>query len=345
MQSREVERAGLGSVLDVDEGESLPDGTRLAFGEDVVFTSETLQALVDRAGSGVCRGAVKAGTALHAFAQPFCDGSATDEDLPLPLWAGDLGGKASDALDDEGELAAICDEEDAREIRTAPWGAPPHRLRVPAGRRLGGRFAHWLHVLNLNQAFLEYERARVGAGDKENALLGAADVHPTALVEGSIVADGAAVEHSATVLRSYIGEGVRIADHAVIVDCVIGEGCHTLVDTHFRRVIAYPGSTLSNLGSEDLVLGREVFITTGVAFFQGAPGEDVTIDGVDARRPCVGGAVGDKAVLGARALFARGVAVPSGTVIVMRPDEGLSKLDERGLSRAHMQLGDPSRDA
>ncbi|MFZ9890044.1 MAG: hypothetical protein ACO3JL_21310, partial [Myxococcota bacterium] len=147
------------------------------------------------------------------------------------------------------------------------------------------------------------------------------------------------------VMRSFLGEGVHVADHAVIADCVIGPGSHTLVDTHLRRVVAMGGSTLSNLGTSDLLLGREVFLTTGVAFFGGEPSRTVVVEGADTHRPVLGGCVGHKVTLGARALFAAGVAVPSGTVVVGRPDEAAQKLDERGLLRAHMRFGDPTSDA
>lgn len=343
-QAREAQRAGL-KLVDVAAGEVAHDETVAACSHDAVFTAETLAALVEegRRRGALLRAAIRAGTPLHAFAAPFIGASGAD--LPLPLVAGPLGGRSvRETIFDEAELFPLCDEEESEDVRVAPYGPPPHLLRVPKVERLGGRLAHWLHLLNLNQALLVTERARRGALAGGVAIDGDVQAHPTALVEGSILKGGVEIEHSATVIGSYLGEGVRVGDHAVIVGCVIGKGCHTLVDTHLRRVVALPGSTLSNLGTSDLLLGREVFLTTGVAFFEDGPAKNAVIDGEDARRPLVSGAIGNRCVLGARALFAAGVALPSGTIVVMRPDEGLAKLDERGLRRAQMQIGDPAVD-
>lgn len=347
-QDRELYRAGLEKAEDVRPGEPLPKGTRLVFSADAVFTAATVRALLDEAKGGVRRAAVKRGTALFDFVQPLQDETSAKEDLPCPLWAGPLDDVAADERASalaEAPLAVVCDEDGCVEHRVPPAGPPPHVLRVPKVTRLAGRLRHWLHLLNLNHAVLVAERERLGAVEGKNVLEGDAALHPHALVEDSLLSPGVVVEHGATVLRSFLGEGVRVADHAVLADCIIGPGCHTLVDTHMRRVVALGGSTLSNLGTEDLLLGREVFITTGVAFFGHAPGGTVFVDGQDTRRPVLGGCVGNRVTLGARSLFAAGVAVPSGALIVGRPDDALMKLDERGLARAGTHLGNPRRDA
>jgi carbonic anhydrase/acetyltransferase-like protein (isoleucine patch superfamily) len=344
-QERQVQEAGA-ELVEVRASDPLPAGTRAVFTADACFSAAALSALLQGARSGVVQAATPPGTPLFDFVQPL-SGQPADRPYRAPVWAGDLQGvgTTADGPAIEAEALEVCDEVDHFEVRVAPGGPPPHVLRVPRVERLAARVSHWLHVLNLNQALLASERRARGLLASDNALADDAEVHPTALVEGSILAAGAAVEHHASVLGSYIGEGVRVADHAVLVDCVIGAGCHTLVDTHLRRVIAFGGSTLSNLHSEDLLLGREVFITTGVSFFGSTPGRSAVVDGEDTRRPVLGGCAGHKCVLGARALFGGGVAVPAGTVIVMRPDEGIVKMTEAGLARAHTIFGDPTRDA
>ena len=61
-------------------------------------------------------------------------------------------------------------------------------------------------------------------------------------------------------------------------------------------------------------------------------------------RPVVGCAIGDGALMGARALLQAGLAIPPGTIVVMRPDDGLSRLDDVGLARAGMRWGDRQKD-
>jgi hypothetical protein len=127
-------------------------------------------------------------------------------------------------------------------------------------------------------------------------------------------------------------------------DCVLGPETRTLVDTSLRRVVAFGDSTLSNLAMADALFGKGVFLTTGVSFFAREPGVDVEVEGVDTRRAVLGGAVGARAILGARALLVSGSAVPPGALVVARPEEALAKLDDKALERASMQHGDRTRD-
>lgn len=346
-QKTESERAGFHWV---EQAASipLPAGTRAVCGANVVFRAETLLALVDAAqnAGAPCRAGVPMGTALWDFVSPCRQGSREDADAAgFALVAGELEGQLPDEhFFASSRMVPLCDETGFEEVRVPPQGAPPHTLRVPQVKRLLGEIGHWLHLLNLNQALLHTVRAEKGAFGSQNAIEGNVRAHPSALVEGSILSDGVEIEQSASVLGSFLGRDVKIGDHAIFQGCVIGAGCHTLVDTHMRRVVALPGSTLSNLGVEDLLIGREVFLTTAVAFFGNGPGKNVVIEGADSNRAALSGAIGNRCVLGARALFQAGLTVPSGTVIVMRPEEGLSKVDEKGLQRASMLLGNHQQD-
>lgn len=308
---------------------------RVWFEADAVFTAATLRALLKSARSGVTQAAVAPGTALFDFVAPFVhDGPGP---MPLPLWAAP---RSTTPVTQGVGLAAICDEPEHVAIRVAPYGPAPHLLRVPDVERFGGVLRHWLHALNINQALLETERRRQGANGPNSVIGARPELAPNGLVEASILGDDCVVEAEASVLHSYLGDGVRVSAHAVVERCVIGSGCHTLIDTHLRRVVAHRGSTLSNVGLYDVLLGAEIFITTGVAFFGGRPGRAVILDGVDTRRPVLGGAVGPRSILGARALFDEGIAVPPHTVIVGRPDEAASGTTPDKLARARMRQGD-----
>jgi carbonic anhydrase/acetyltransferase-like protein (isoleucine patch superfamily) len=307
---------------------------RLWFEADAVFTGPTLRALLKAARSGVVQAAVAPHTALFDFVAPFVHDAPGP--MPLPLWAAP---RPTTPVREDVGLATVCDENTLRPVRVAPYGPAPHLLRIPDVDRFGGVLRHWLHALNINQALLETERRRQGAIGPNSVIGARCELAPNGLVEASILGDDCVVEPQASVMNSYLGDGVRISGHAVIERCVIGSGCHTLIDTHLRRVVAHGGSTLSNVGLYDVLLGAEIFITTGVAFFGGRPGRLVTLDGVDTRRPVLGGAVGPRSTLGARALFDEGIAVPAGTVIVGRPDEAASGTTPEKLARAGMLQG------
>lgn len=342
----EAARAGF-ALVDVEGDAPVPADAVALVDDAALFSAETLTALVDAAREGPLRAAVARVTALFARMSPFAPGRAptSEGDLPFALVAGPQGSLTRAHLDDGAlPLRAICDDDGVRRESCAPLGPAPCEIAIPDVARVGGTLAHWLHVLEANLAFLHTLRRRAGALGALNVREPKAKVHGHALVEGTILGAGCEIEAGASVIDSFIGPGVKIAAHSVVVGSVIGEGCHTLIDTHLRRVVAFPGSTLSNVGTSDALFGRDMFITTGVQFFSGEPGRTVVVDGVDTGRASLSGAVGHKAILGARALFAAGVSVPSGSVIVMRPDEGVTKLDDAGLARASMMRGDLSRD-
>lgn len=248
----------------------------------------------------------------------------------------------------------VADEMDALPYSVVPYGPAPQKLLIPNGKKLAMSLQHWLHILDVNLLAAAYifrkmhlpdGLAQNTRGRKHDNRLGEdVNIHPTAFVSGSILEDDVVVEPSASVINCYIGKGSRIADHCVLVGCVIGENCNTLVDTHLRRVVAFSNSTLSNLSLEDVLIGSDAFITTAMAFFAENYHSNATIDGVDSGRPVIGGCVGTGAVLGARALLAAGIAIPAGTTVVGRPDEALSKIDDKNLAIAQMQWGDRQTD-
>jgi carbonic anhydrase/acetyltransferase-like protein (isoleucine patch superfamily) len=277
--------------------------------------------------------------------------SPREDDLRLPLWAGPLAGESAkldvDPVDafPGAAVVAVCDEDSADVVRVPPYGRAPHTLALPRVAKLGGRLRHWVDVLELSLAAKESARVRLGLVDGKNDIRGKVDIHPTATVIGSILEDGVRLEQHASVIDSYVGTGALVADHSVIHSCVVGERCRTLVDTSLRRCVAMEDSTLSNLGMSDVILGKHVFLTMSVATFGPDPGSDVVVDGIDTHRAVLGGAVGSRCVLGSRALWRAGVALPPGILVVARPGEAVAKLDDAGLARAASMRGDRTKNA
>ncbi|MCP4499795.1 MAG: hypothetical protein GY822_07515 [Deltaproteobacteria bacterium] len=372
------------TLVEVDEGQPFPEDVDVAIAENVFVNEAAFEKIVRSVDEtlGIRQLALSPNTALFRFLNPFnggsraaltstefsdiepadTDGSASPQ--PICFFSGKLAG-LTPRRQDEKESSywhlyqdgsgskneevhssfVFLDEKGTDSVRVPPYGRPPHLLHLPANAAVAGTVHHWLHVLHLNLAELFAQRLARGATQGRNIFLGTVDVHPTAFVENSILEDGVEVEAGASVMNSWIGPHVKVADHAVLDRCVVDEHCHTLIDTHLRRVVAFSGSTLSNLGTEDLLLGRNIFITTAVAFFGGVPGKNVFVDGENTLRPCLGGVVGHGATLGARSLFEAGASVPSGLTVVGRPDDAIARFSEVGLARAHAVLGDPTEDA
>ncbi len=329
-------------VVELDAHESLPAGVVVVGRADVVVNAAALQALLDvaAAASHTVQAAVAPQTALFTASTRLLDVDAA-QPLRVPLWA-NVHGEVQCAGD--AALAVVADEAGQVDVDVRPYGPPPHVLSIADVRRVLGWPRHWLHLLDLSLAVL---RTTVGALPEQAQRRrdkAAPQIHPTARVVRSVLGNNVKVEAHVSIVDSVIGDDVLVGDHTVIHGSVIGAGCRTLVDTHLRRCVAMPGSTLSNLDMQDALLGREIFLTTGVAFFHDGPGRNVVVDGHDSGRAVLAGAVGKRALLGSRALFRCGVALPAGALVVARPEESLGKIDERGLARAHMRLGDRAID-
>lgn len=335
----------------VDVDGAIPPGVDVAFTANAVFSSATVAALRRAAAARgrVVQATIRAGTPLWRCATRLRPDIGVDvdvdddrdRDLPIPLWAGplarlepDRSGAAHAALGDV-ERVPVCDEDGAVAVRVPPYGKPPHVLEIPRVRRLGGEILHWLHALDLSLAALM--TSLTGRNQ-----LGDVDIHPSATVINSILEDGVRVEPHASVIDSYLGKDVLVADHSVVHSSVIGADCRTLVDTSLRRVVAMRGSTLSNLGFNDSIIGRDVFLTTSVGTFA-RPGADIVVEGRDTGRAVLGAAIGARCVLGSRALLAAGTALPPGILVVARPEEAATKLDDDGLARATMLRGDRTK--
>ncbi|MFH1810252.1 MAG: hypothetical protein ABIJ09_16010 [Pseudomonadota bacterium] len=202
-------------------------------------------------------------------------------------------------------------------------------LEIPRGQAVAARLTLWPQLLWLNQA-LAYARdpARERSG---NQIAGDARVHPTAHIEHSSIGPRTVIEAHATVHDSILGAECHLGDHSALTGCVLGDGCQTLAGSLLRRVVAFPGATLSSLGLDEVLVGRRSFLTTASIFFATRLGEnpEVEIDGseVDCGRPRLGGCVGHDVVLGARAIFEPARVIPNGATVVMRPEEGVARIE------------------
>ena len=324
-------------VVDIGADDAVPEGAVVVGDDDVVVNAAALAALLARASTTVVQAAVAPGTALFLASTRVLD---VDRAAPLrvPLWAGPS--LSSSSLSDAADLAVIADEAGHVVVDTRPYGPPPHQLVIADVQRLLGWPRHWLHVLDLSLAALQTSLPTFAMPVKRRRGPSSPQIHPTATVVRSRLGNNVKIEAHVSIVDSVIGDDVLVADHTVIHGSVIGDRCRTLVDTHLRRCVCLPGSTLSNLDMQDALLGREIFLTTGVAFFHDGPGRNVVVDGVDSGRAVLAGAIGRRAMLGSRALFRAGIALPAGALVVARPEESLGKMDERGLARAHMRIGD-----
>jgi carbonic anhydrase/acetyltransferase-like protein (isoleucine patch superfamily) len=319
---------------------SVPSGRRVVAAPYVAFNAALLQALDAAATTLPARlevvcSAMTEWTAPLGGAPNTADGKARAYDLFLT--APDAPGATLEELRARATPVRLTLPCAVEEIRTQGMGPAPHVSALPRSAALVAHVQRWPHLLWFGQMWPFAARAAaLPAGmllAGGNVVGNNVRVHPTALVERSVLQDGVEVDAHATVMDSVLGPGVRVADHTAVHHSVLGRECGTLADSFLRRVVALPGSTISNMDLREVLLGSNVFITAGVIFFTGQHGSNArcgqspeTLE--DSGHAELGGAVGHKCVLGARAIFEPGRALPGGVIIVMRPEEGVLNIPQ-----------------
>lgn len=218
-------------------------------------------------------------------------------------------------------------------------GPPPHHLDLPADGVLAAHLEHWVHLLwvgpllvpalALHRPGKRYRRR--GAGF--DSFLGEdADIHHRAFLEGAVIGEGAQVGADSTVRHSYVGPRSALADFTKVTCSVLGTETHTLADASFSSVVSLGEGTLANLLLRDTLLGKKVFLTSGVIFWNEAIHRTVRVSRngelIDTRRKNLGGCAGHGCVLGARTIVAPGRALPNRTTVVMRKEEGVRRIDD-----------------
>lgn len=217
-------------------------------------------------------------------------------------------------------------------------GPGPHHLDLPCSGLVAAHIEHWVHVLWLWPLLVPRLLARsepkapARHGSAANLVGAGAIVHPTAHVEGSIIGPGAEIGAFASVRNSYVGAGSRLSDFTKVTSSVLEARTHTLADATFSSMVSLGESTLASLLLRDTILGRQVFLTTGVIFWNEGHSETVKVlhrgEWRDTHRIALGGCAGHRASLGARTIVAPGRALPNGAVVVMRREEGVLRVED-----------------
>ncbi len=176
-------------------------------------------------------------------------------------------------------------------------------------------------------------------------------VHPSAVVEGSVLGDGVVVGPHAVILQSVIGDGCRIEQRAHVSQSTLGPRTFVSLNSSLQACCTFADADACANNLQACVLGSGVGLTSfarvldTVLDAQGRPGGEVRVRDGDRLRgvgelPC-GAAFGPGAFVGAGVTVAAGRAVPAGvriiagaTGVVRRPDAppGTWWVDDGGLA-------------
>lgn len=228
----------------------------------------------------------------------------------------------------------------------------PEALNVPAPRLVGAQVSSWADVLWLNLFGMAARvraipRAR-GIGMVTWAALRArslnpwriagrlvergrgCDVHPSAIVEASVLGAGVRIGPGAVVRGSVLAEGAEVEELALVVGSVIGKNAR--VQRQAMTKFCVLGERASNGGIIQLsVLGDGASIRGGSYLMDrkldGGLVSVVSADGtVSASGPLLGGALGPGASIGSGVWLAPGRAVPAGAIVTRSPQDVLVRV-------------------
>lgn len=241
------------------------------------------------------------------------------------------------------------DEELQTVSRPASMGGD---LRVPLARRPCIAVGHWLHLLAADRAAAALPLRTTAPWRLGLGLLGAVlrarstnkwavlaklsevgkgcDVHPTAVVEGSVLEAGVTVGPHARVLFSHVAAGATVMGRATVEGSSIGAGALVGQGSVVRFCVVYPGAAACMPIVQMSVLGRSA-ATTQATWAMDANFENnvkVMMDGElrDSGTPFLGCAIGHGARVGTGLWIAAGREIPGGSFLIRDPRQTVRRI-------------------
>lgn len=257
--------------------------------------------------------------------------------------------------DEEAVVVWVDPEEERHALELPRPFREPGRDEISLPRHPVMTVHHWVHVLWANQAAGAAEaRARprwqllfqvlwalartvlaLQWPDKwrilgrMNRIGRGCDIHPTAVVEGSTLADGVTVGPHARVLFSRLGEGATVMPGALVELSTLGARAAVAQYSAVRLCVLHDDAFCSQQMMQASVVGRDV-LTTVASYCIDLNLERtvrVPLDGAmhDTGTRFLGSAIGHRSVLGTGVWVASGRAIPNDTVLVKDPGEVLAR--------------------
>ena len=226
------------------------------------------------------------------------------------------------------------------QLSVASRSPQPGRMARPLTAFEGDRFVwavdHWSDLLVANLLALQARTGRI-----EGEVAATAEVHPTAVVEDSVVGPGATIGPFAVVRSSEVGAGCLVDDHASVRGSILGDGTvvqpqalvhgsavgpGTVVSfqTAVRGSVLFGHSTISAPVVARSVIGPDSFLARGVSLSASNLTDSPIAVRVGARSVATGShllgcAIGRGARIGNGITIPAGYTVPADTYLVERP--------------------------
>lgn len=156
------------------------------------------------------------------------------------------------------------------------------------------------------------------------------NIHPSAVIEASIIGDNVHIGANAVVRLAVVGKGAYISDQALIRVCNIGEGAYIANNNNIAFTIAYPGSFLISGPYQFSIFGQDCAVMHCIDCDTRLDGRSIRADVggdelIDTKQLYLGSCYGHRVRIGAGTISAPGSAVPNDLWI--NPDPALVMKD------------------
>ena len=149
-------------------------------------------------------------------------------------------------------------------------------------------------------------------------------IHPSAVVEFSVLGDGVSIGPHALVRGSILGDGVTVDSQANVNASVLGQGAKVGRQAHVNLCTLFPGAMVSaGDGHQASVFGEDSFVAWGATIMDLSFGSTIKVErnGPGSERSdtgvhFLGAAVGHRARIGHGVKIGYGVCVPNDAFIV-----------------------------
>lgn len=378
LQREALASAGVTSLERVRAADALPDAKGdpyLVLSDDLFFTRTLLADFVVQAQAG--DPAVPARLALP-------DGKLLRDSEPLQdLERGEQGGRPFAAFPMwlvrgaapgpalAGARPVVVDpREEVRAIEDVPRVfAENGRLEFALTSRVAMRIEHWVHLLRANQTAMLASLAELKDRPKivnavalawlllrafpptEARVMRAAvrrgrkvKIHPSAVVEASVLGDGVQIGAHALVRGSVLAAGATVAEGAAVEMSVLGEKARVTKNCLCNFNVLYPGAVLGYGIHQMSILGRDAFVSAQSILLDFKFEGEIHVEHrgriVSSGARFLGAAIGHGARVGAGVVIGQGRAVPSRASMVMDAARVAQKFSPAAVEGATLTVRD-----
>lgn len=327
----------------------LPGEELLVIRDDVIFSQRYLELFLKSARKG--QRAVSAGLGKCQFLTenlPLQEDTTETEDgvgfmmAYFPKGEGDL--------TESRPILCVPAEELLFPIRFPPQYFGTEVVQVPVCASRIMHVQHWIHIQRVNQAAMlgyhveQWQKhklwylGRVLLAHSVNKYKVMArlnrkgkkcDIHPSAIIEGSVIGNNVKIGAGAIVRLSVLADGVQIADSTHVELCLLSPGATVHKGGKLAFCTLYPNAVTAIELLHYSVLGERCILNTGSFVLDLNFKEEIKVMTSRGLQSCgsryIGCAVGADVVLGAGTWIASGRAIPPGALVIKRPEELLAR--------------------